>query len=138
MGREIHLYQKEDVMFRSPMPYSLLPVTAALAAAFAIGCGADPSQEPKRAPTTEVSGISNIDNGPIRTIDHYVPHVSTVDANYGEQVELFVREKVRRDLQVDIERSGGRKERLPVVLMIGGATTPAVALYDLPFKNYSW
>ena len=133
-------------MFRSPLPYSLLPVTAALATAFAIGCGADPSQEPQRALTTEVSAISKHDKEPIRTIDHYVHHVSTVDANYGKHVKLFVREKVRREYQVDrdvdgdddVERSGGRKGRLPVVLMIGGATTPAVALFDIPFKDYSW
>ena len=109
-------------MLRLPLPCSLLTVTAALATGLAIGCGADPSQEPQRAPSTEVSAIRNIDKAPIRTIDHYVHHVSTVDANYGKQVKLFVREKVRRDLQVDrdidgdddVERSRGRKGRLPV------------------------
>ena len=105
-------------MFRSPLPYSLLPVTAALATAFAIGCGADSSQQPQRALTTEVSAISKQDKEPIRTIDHYVHHVSTVDANYGKHVKLFVREKGRRDFQVDgdddVEGSGRRKGRLPV------------------------
>jgi len=142
-------------MFRPPqLPYRLLPVIAALAAAFVLGCGADPSEQPQRAPTTEVSAIRKVDNGPIRTIDHYVHHVSTVDANYGKHVKLFVREKVRRDLRVDgdieddddversgdddVERSGGRKGRLPVVLMIAGSTTPAVAVYDVPVKGYSW
>jgi pimeloyl-ACP methyl ester carboxylesterase len=136
-------------MSRPPqLPYRLLPVIAALATALVIGCGADPSEEPERALTTDVSAIRKVDNGPIRTIDHYVHHVSTVDANYGKHVKLFVREKVRRDLQVDpdvdgdggddVESSAGRKGRLPVVLMIGGATTPAVALFDVPFKDYSW
>jgi len=32
--------------------------------------------------------IRKVDNGPIRTIDHYVHHVSTVDANYGKHVKL--------------------------------------------------
>ncbi|TMA86991.1 MAG: alpha/beta hydrolase [Deltaproteobacteria bacterium] len=138
--------KKEDFMLRLPLPCSLLTVTAALATGLAIGCGADPSQEPQRAPSTEVSAIRNIDKAPIRTIDHYVHHVSTVDANYGKQVKLFVREKVRRDLQVDrdidgdddVERSRGRKGRLPVVLMIAGATQPSVSIYDIPFKDYSW
>ena len=79
-------------MFRSPLPYSLLPVTAALATAFLIGCGADPSQEPQLALTTEVSAISKHDKEPIRTIDHYVHHVSTVDANYGKRQAIRARE----------------------------------------------
>ena len=54
-------------MFRFSLPYGFLPVTAALATAFVIGCGVDSSQDPQRALTTEVSAISKIDNGPNRT-----------------------------------------------------------------------
>jgi len=160
-GRAIQLYKKEDVMFRFSLPYSFLPVTAALATAFVIGCGVDSSQDPQRALTTEVSAISKIDNGPIRTIDHWVPHVST--AVYvldpagmplhltRENVKLFMREKVGRDLRVDDEGGNGkgsgdradRKAHLPAVLLLPSATQPAVFLYDLPFtdgrgENYNW
>jgi pimeloyl-ACP methyl ester carboxylesterase len=41
---------------------------------------------------------------------------------------LFVREKVH----------GDDDRRRPVVLMIGGAATSAVEVFDLPFQNYSW
>jgi Predicted hydrolases or acyltransferases (alpha/beta hydrolase superfamily) len=64
----------------------------------------------------------------ILTIDHWVPHISTAHANGGEHVELFVRERVRR---------GGPRQK-PVVLMIHGATVPAVPQYDLRFEDYSW
>ena len=92
--------KKEDVMLRVSLQYSLLSVTAALATALVIGCGKDSSQDPQRALTTEASAISKID-GPIRTIDHWVPHVSTavydVDAGMplhptGEHVKLFMSE----------------------------------------------
>jgi len=146
-------------MLRSPLPYSFLPVTAALATALAIGCGADPSQEPQRALTSEVSATGKIDNEPIRTIDHYVHHVSTVDANYGKHVKLFVREKVRRactfnnaDFLVphvstapanagETVQSFVRERGVscgPAVLMITGSTQPAMAPFDLEFENYSW
>ena len=148
-------------MLRSPMPYSLLPVIAALSTAFVIGCGADSSQEPQRALTTDVSAISKNDNGPIRTIEHWVPHVSTavydVDAGMplhptGEHVKLFMREKIGRDLRVggEEDNNGGgsgdraaRNARLPAVLFLPSATQPAVPLYDLPFtdgrgENYNW
>lgn len=64
----------------------------------------------------------------ILTIDRFVPHVSTAHANVGEHVELFVRERVHR----------GHHGSRPAVLMIQGATTPAVPVFDLRFRNYSW
>ena len=66
--------------------------------------------------------------GQILTIDHLVPHTSTALANRGELVHLFVRERVRR----------GHSRHRPVVLMIEGATLPAVPDFDLRFENYSW
>ncbi len=56
--------------------------------------------------------------------DFYVPHVSTVPANAGQQVKLFVRE--RGD-------SCG-----PPVLMLTGSTQPAMLPFDLPYLDYSW
>ena len=64
----------------------------------------------------------------IQTTDYLVPHISTVPANAGKRVSLFVREKV-------ISRKIGKA---PVVLMIAGQTVSAVAAFDVPFENYSW
>ena len=64
----------------------------------------------------------------IQTTDYLVPHISTVPANSGKRVELFVREKV----------AGRRRGKAPVVLMIAGATISAVPAFDLQFENYSW
>jgi pimeloyl-ACP methyl ester carboxylesterase len=64
----------------------------------------------------------------IETTDYLVPHISTVPANAGKRVELFVREKVE----------SGRRREAPVVLMIGGATISAVPDFDLEYKHYSW
>jgi pimeloyl-ACP methyl ester carboxylesterase len=72
------------------------------------------------------SGVE--DSRDIVTIDRFVPHVSTALANEGDPVELFVRERVQR----------GHHSHRPVVLMIQGATTPAVPVFDLRFRNYSW
>ena len=64
----------------------------------------------------------------IQTTDYLVPHISTVPANAGKHVELFVREKV----------ASRRAWKAPVVLMIAGATISAVPDFDLQFENYSW
>jgi pimeloyl-ACP methyl ester carboxylesterase len=75
------------------------------------------------------------------TIDHEVPHVSTVPANQGELVHLFVRECVRS--------GDDNGEPRKAVLMIHGASVPALALFDLRVdgksddeddddRHYSW
>jgi pimeloyl-ACP methyl ester carboxylesterase len=64
----------------------------------------------------------------LRTTDYLVPHISTVPANAGKHVELFVREKVQ-------SKRGGQA---PAVLMIHGATVSTVPVFDLQFENYSW
>src|SRR5262245_4091001 len=64
----------------------------------------------------------------IQVIDYMVPHISTVPANAGKHVELFVREKVQAT----------RAGKAPVVLMIAGATVSVVPAFDLPYENYSW
>jgi pimeloyl-ACP methyl ester carboxylesterase len=73
----------------------------------------------------------------IRTIDHFVPHISTVPANAGEQVELFVRERVRR-ADDDERDNDGHHGRRPVVLMVHGSTQSTVVAFDPRFENYSW
>ncbi|MEU9715102.1 alpha/beta fold hydrolase [Streptomyces sp. NPDC047976] len=67
-------------------------------------------------------------------VDHKVKHQSTVPANYGEEIELFVR-----------QYKGGSNAR--PVLMLHGRSTPALAGLDLvlqegnppqPNTKYSW
>jgi pimeloyl-ACP methyl ester carboxylesterase len=65
----------------------------------------------------------------VRTIDHSVPHISTVPANKGEQVEIFVREKVI---------SGDDQKARPVVLMVHGGTFPSTLAFDVEHETYSW
>src|SRR2546425_3327142 len=66
----------------------------------------------------------------IVTIDHHVPHISTVPANEGELVHLFVRERVRSDVDAGDPRKA--------VLMIHGASVPVLPGADLETHDYSW
>lgn len=65
----------------------------------------------------------------VLTIDHGVPHTSTVAANAGEQVNLFVRERVRDDV-ADRPREA--------VLMIHGRSVSVLAAAELRYENYDW
>jgi pimeloyl-ACP methyl ester carboxylesterase len=65
----------------------------------------------------------------ILTIDHAVPHTSTVAANAGELVHLFVRERVRDDV--------GERRR-EAVLMIHGRSVPVLAAAELRYRDYDW
>ena len=67
------------------------------------------------------------DRGNILTIDHQVPHKSTVPANAGESVNLFVR-----------ERFADNKTPGKAVLMVHGRSVPALAGFDLQYKRYGW
>jgi len=70
----------------------------------------------------------NISNS-LRTTDHRVPHFSTVPANRGEPVQIFVREKVAAD-----ESPTPR----PVVLMVHGGISPSTLAFDVDHETYSW
>ena len=74
-------------------------------------------------------GAVNRTGDDIRTVDHLVPHVSTVPANKGEQVRIFVREKV-------LIRDGSTPR--PVVLMVHGGVSPSTLAFDVEHENYSW
>lgn len=65
------------------------------------------------------------------TTDQFVPHVSTVPANAGQRVGLFVRQKVSSSLK-DANMAGR------VVLFVHGGTVPSVPDYDLDHKTYNW
>ena len=66
----------------------------------------------------------------IITIDHAVPHTSTVPANTGAAVLLSVRERVRGKQWWGTHRSA--------VLFIHGNTFPAVPGLDLDLRRYGW
>jgi pimeloyl-ACP methyl ester carboxylesterase len=78
----------------------------------------------------QASDAVDDENGPVITIDHQVPHVSTVAANAGEQVQLFLRERVRSDI-------GDGKPR-QAVLMIHGRSVPVLAGMELRYGDYDW
>lgn len=88
----------------------------------------DPSEPPtatlRRLDATPVYESSNI-----LTIDHSVPHISTIAANAGEKVGLFLRERVRSDV-ADRPREA--------VLMIHGRSVPVLAAAELRYENYDW
>ncbi len=65
---------------------------------------------------------------PIRSIDHFVPHISSVPAINSKLVGLYVREKVQHS-----SRGTG-----PVVLMIHGHPVGSTATFDVAYNNYSW
>jgi pimeloyl-ACP methyl ester carboxylesterase len=65
----------------------------------------------------------------ILTIDHAVPHTSTVAANAGELVHLFVRERVRDDI-------GARRRE--AVLMVHGRSVPVLPVGELRYRDYDW
>jgi hypothetical protein len=65
------------------------------------------------------------------TIDRFVPHISTVPANQGQSVGLFLREKVAAS------PSDSAAPAKPVVLFIHGGYSPSVVAYDLAYKDFS-
>ncbi|WP_419249344.1 alpha/beta fold hydrolase [Streptomyces canus] len=67
---------------------------------------------------------------PVTVKDHRVRHQSTVPANKGEDVELFVRERDGTSL--------GHLDERKAVLMLHGRSVPVLAGFDLDFKSYSW
>jgi pimeloyl-ACP methyl ester carboxylesterase len=84
----------------------------------------------------------------VATVDHFVRHISTVPANAGQRVKLFLRERFQGegddviDDRDDVDdRQGGNDDsdhRRAAVLMVTGATTPALPEFDLRFGNYDW
>jgi pimeloyl-ACP methyl ester carboxylesterase len=78
---------------------------------------------------TQRSDAPDDENGPVVTIDHQVPHQSTVAGNAGELVHLFLRERVRNDID---ERAR------TAVLMIHGRSTPVLAGMELRYGDYDW
>ena len=70
------------------------------------------------------------------TVDRFVAHTSTVPANAGQRVGIFVHEKVSADLALRVE--SGYQPEGRVVLFVHGGSVPSVPDYDLPYMDYSW
>ncbi|HZM45801.1 MAG TPA: alpha/beta fold hydrolase [Burkholderiales bacterium] len=70
---------------------------------------------------------------PLVSRDFFVTHVSTVPANRGKTVGLFVREKA---LASTLVAAGTRKPH--VVLMVHGGFGPSIVAYDLRYRDYSF
>lgn len=73
---------------------------------------------------------------PITTVDRFVPHVSTVPANAGETVGIFLREKISERLLDVVEQNG--LESGQAVLFVHGSLAASVPVFDLPYEDYSW
>jgi pimeloyl-ACP methyl ester carboxylesterase len=67
---------------------------------------------------------------PVTVTDHAITHKSTVPANKGEEVGLFVRERDGTSL--------GHLEERKAVLMLHGRSAPVLAGFDLQYKTYGW
>src|SRR6267142_2703511 len=71
--------------------------------------------------------VAEDNNSHVLTCDHQVPHISTVPANAGELVNLFVRERV----------ASNRAPR-KAVLMIHGLSVPVLPGFELRTDHYDW
>src|SRR3979490_2746333 len=72
------------------------------------------------------------DSARLLTIDHYVRVKSTVPAIAGQDVPIYVRERV----QAGAARRSDTNDR--VALFVHGAGTPAEVAFDVPQRDYSW
>ena len=72
----------------------------------------------------------------IETVDRFVPHVSTVPANEGIQVGIYLHEKIEASLKTQI--AAGAPAQGKVVLFIHGVSVASAPAFDLPYKDYSW
>lgn len=65
------------------------------------------------------------------TFEYFVPHISTVPANAGESVGLFMRERVKENLL--------QEGRVPeVVLFVGSNTVSVNTGADMRLQHYDW
>jgi pimeloyl-ACP methyl ester carboxylesterase len=75
----------------------------------------------------------NLRDRALISTDHHVTHVSSVPANQGQQVKIFVRQKAAAGLGPGQQDMLGR-----VVLFVHGATVPGIPDYDFDYKDYNW
>ena len=70
------------------------------------------------------------------TTDRFVPHTSTVPANAGERVGLYLREKTTAAAAARF--AAGESPAGRVVLFVHGGSVSSIPDYDLDYKDYSW
>jgi pimeloyl-ACP methyl ester carboxylesterase len=97
--------------------------TAAIACTFAV------------ALSSPAAADDRSDGLEILTVQHAVPHVSSVPANEGEDVVLYVRERVA---DVSKDRRHGKWGRGEIVLFVHGGTVSSVPDFDLQYEDHSW
>ncbi len=109
-----------------------------------LGCRMDLLDTPEGAVAGGLDQTKNDGNAQVVTIDHLVPHVSTVQANAGELVHLFVRERVQSHIgdgkpwqAVRSSHEKKDRDRYPV-LMIHGRSVPVLAGMELRYGDYDW
>jgi pimeloyl-ACP methyl ester carboxylesterase len=73
------------------------------------------------------------DSERLLTIDHYIRVKSTVPALAGQDVPIYVRERVQAGTAL---RSAPASDR--VAIFVHGAGTPAEVAFDVPQPDYSW
>jgi pimeloyl-ACP methyl ester carboxylesterase len=73
------------------------------------------------------------DSEPIDSLDHHVAHVSTAPGAAGQQVTLYMRERMRHDLTQGSPSLAGK-----VVLFLHGAALGGTGAFDAPYQDYSW
>jgi pimeloyl-ACP methyl ester carboxylesterase len=73
------------------------------------------------------------DSERLLTLDHYVRVKSTVPAIAGQEVPIYVRERVQAGTAL---RSASNTDR--VAIFVHGAGTPAEVAFDVPRPDYSW
>jgi pimeloyl-ACP methyl ester carboxylesterase len=102
-----------------------VPLLAVLTIGFLGIAGCGDRSDPARVGAPNFAADANA--AQVVTIDHQVLHVSTVPANRGELVHLFVR-----------ERFPSNRDARKVVLMIHGASVPVLPGSDLSSHGYDW
>jgi pimeloyl-ACP methyl ester carboxylesterase len=80
-----------------------------------------------------VAAIHADDGARLLTIDHYVRVKSTVPAIAGQEVPIYVRERVLGGVAL---RGASGSDR--IALFVHGAGTPAEVAFDVPKSDYSW
>ena len=70
------------------------------------------------------------------TIDRFVPHMSTVLANEGARVGIYLREKATAAAATRF--ASGESPAGRVVLFVHGGSVSSIPDYDLDYKDYSW
>ena len=70
------------------------------------------------------------------TIERFVPHTSTVPANAGTRVGIYLREKATAAAAAQF--ASGESPAGRVVLFVHGGSVSSIPDYDLDYKDYSW